>query len=917
MNNSYEKLNSGRCLVLVGSGPSCEVGCPSWHHLAKRSYQKLTDLNISIDSESYKKYLESKKYPEFFRLLERDLGNCRQSLVDFIKPLLEPIEKNKGSIYEIITRWPFACYLTTNYDDEISLSLNSLDEHFTVIGNRPEYFSVWRDGVSHIIQKLHSDLNSPKDVVITSLDYKRLQINDSGQYFRDRLSSIFTMFDIVIIGHSLADPDIQTILQLAKKNASPDHPIYFISSGFAKAEEMELFEQYNIELLQYSVVDGHHTQLLHLLRLADRFVVPRSDRGIQAAIAAPPADEVETAIAIFLYRKLQGAQPVDYLAPLILSALSATSSEEVAAEHITSLPLLQKLTQKWTKYDDAIKDSITYLENQGLVCSANSVVTITDTGKSTVDASHTLRSTEREQAYGQFKIALKAFDKHIGDADLEQCARLAESVIVSNFTRRGSVIANTIFSERSSHPNELSDIFALVSNSATKINDPSVRSAFVGAMHQFIVQPTPPQREYLASVSQGFFLYHALGLDPKCGEVRKDIFRKTLWLCDSSVMLPLVAIGCHNHDYAINLFDTLAAQEALVCTTPKLLQEVWEHFCWAVHFVENNSSDSLEYLRAALVEGSYRQNLFLDGYIRLSAEGDIGTFNDYINLIASSRKIDRATFEENIINRGIRVISISNLPGFVEEDWADIEVAQTDIQKVRQERGTYRAPLQVESESEILVILKNLQSEKYTIDGLENLEHFYFISQSQIIDHVSNQEAIITWSPEAVYRYLSALSDKILNPALLQQCMLQEYFYAGISFIDRVRYEHFFGPSINAAKTSYQKERKNYIEDIEDASFRDMEDEFERTPDLKKPFFAAQMGWYHARETKRKEDLAMRRALTAEERVKVLELEKEHAWKIREKRTQEQEEATIRNSKNPKHVQKRRRQAKKRRRKGT
>ena len=288
MNNSYEKLNSGRCLVLVGSGPSCEVGYPSWHHLAKRSYQKLTDLNSSIDSESYKKYLESKKYPEFFRLLERDLGNCRQSLVDFIKPLLEPIEKNKGSIYEIITRWPFACYLTTNYDDEISLSLNSLDEHFTVIGNRPEYFSVWRDGVSHIIQKLHSDLNSPKDVVITSLDYKRLQINDSGQYFRDRLSSIFTMFDIVIIGHSLADPDIQTILQLAKKNASPDHPIYFISSGFAKAEEMELFEQYNIELLQYSVVDGHHTQLLHLLRLADRFVVPRSDRGIQAATPTRP-----------------------------------------------------------------------------------------------------------------------------------------------------------------------------------------------------------------------------------------------------------------------------------------------------------------------------------------------------------------------------------------------------------------------------------------------------------------------------------------------------------------------------------------------------------------------------------------------------------------------------------------------------
>ena len=141
-------------------------------------------------------------------------------------------------------------------------------------------------------------------------------------------------------------------------------------------------------------------------------------------------------------------------------------------------------------------------------------------------------------------------------------------------------------------------------------------------MHQFIVEPNPPQRDYLASVSQGFFLYHALGLDPKCGEVRQEIFRNTFWLCDSSVLLPLVAIGCHNHDYTISLFDMLAERGALIYTTSRLLQEVWEHFEWAVRFIDKNSSDSLEYLRAALVEGSYKQNLFLDGYIRLSAEGE-------------------------------------------------------------------------------------------------------------------------------------------------------------------------------------------------------------------------------------------------------------------------------------------------------
>ena len=486
---------------------------------------------------------------------------------------------------------------------------------------------------------------------------------------------------------------------------------------------------------------------------------------------------------------------------------------------------------------------------------------------------------------------------------------------MSNFTKRGAAIANAVFSDRSSRADELSDIFALISDYASRFDDFSIRSAFIDGMYEFIVEPNPPQREYLAAVSQGFFLYHALGLDPKCGEVRTDVFRKTLWLCDSSVMLPLVATGCHNHDYAVNLFHMLGTQKALICTTPRLLQEIWEHLNWAIRFVENTPSDTLEYLRAALVEGSYKQNLFLDGYIRLSAEGMVGNFTDYINMILPSRKQTRDALEANIKNRGIEVISISDLPGFIDGDWADLEEAKVEIQTAREERGTYRAPLQVESESEILIVLKNLQSGKYAINGLDNLEHFYFVSQSQIIDRVSNQAAIITWSPESVYRYVSALSDNIVNPDLLQQCMLHEYYYAGISFIDKSRYEHFFGPSISAAKTSYLEERANYVADMESSSLEEIDEIFERTSNLEKPFFSAQMAWYSARASKRREETAIQRALDAEGRVKTLEIEREQGWKIREERRRKQEEATRRNSQDPKHLQKRLRQAKKRRRK--
>ena len=145
----------------------------------------------------------------------------------------------------------------------------------------------------------------------------------------------------------------------------------------------------------------------------------------------------------------------------------------------------------------------------------------------------------------------------------------------------------------------------------------------------------------------------------------------------------------------------LAEKEALVYTTPRLLQEVWEHFQWAVRFVERSPPDSLEYLRAALVQGNYKQNLFLDGYIRLSSDGSVGSFEDYIKQIIPSWKEGKSALEEYIKGRGLQIVSIADFSVMVEDDWGEFEQAKVDIERERRGRGTYRAPLQVESEAEI------------------------------------------------------------------------------------------------------------------------------------------------------------------------------------------------------------------------
>ncbi len=305
--------------------------------------EKLTKMGSVSDPQSYEKYLEKKKYPELFQLAERDLGNDRDALVKLIKPLLTPKTRNQGVLYELISKWPFACYLTTNYDDELETHLARKKEHFMVVRNRKEDFYNWRDGASHLIQKLHSDLNHPDELVLTSDDYRRVYVGDSDHYYRERLCDVFTMFDIFIIGHSLTDPDIDYVLQLAREVRSPDHPIFMIAADFTSAEEQELFEKYNIVLVRYSNPDDTHSELKRMLKTVDRFIAPRHLVSQKSTITSRPEEEVESAIAIFLYRRLQGGQPTDYLSPLVLSVMYSANNEELTSENIVSLPVLKNI----------------------------------------------------------------------------------------------------------------------------------------------------------------------------------------------------------------------------------------------------------------------------------------------------------------------------------------------------------------------------------------------------------------------------------------------------------------------------------------------------------------------------------------------------------------------------------------------
>ena len=65
---------------------------------------------------------------------------------------------------------------------------------------------------------------------------------------------------------------------------------------------------------------------------------------------------------------------------------------------------------------------------------------------------------------------------------------------------------------------------------------------------------------------------------------------------------------------------------------------------------------------------------------------------------------------------------------------------------------------QVQAEAEVLLLIRRLREGTYTLaPGMNASCRVYFVSQSRALDIVSHGDRIVTWTPEAVYRYVSSL----------------------------------------------------------------------------------------------------------------------------------------------------------------
>ena len=464
-----------------------------------------------------------------------------------------------------------------------------------------------------------------------------------------------------------------------------------------------------------------------------------------------------------------------------------------------------------------------------------------------------------------------------------------------------------MFAGQSVGSEDVPEIFAWISDAAGRFDNEEVQYAFVEASRRFLVSPSDAQRDYVAALSQGYFLYHLAGLDPHLTRLKKTVLTNAVWIIDSSVLIPVVALGCYYHEYAMDLLGRLTKAGAKIYTTSSLLKETKIHLKWAVNFIQSHKGDLNALLSVANIEPPFKQNLFVDGFIRSAADGNVKDFGEYLDQ-SFGRGDVYELFDKKITDMDFEVLQPQSMP-------TELDELMVLIRDTRERKGTYRGEFQVLTEAEVLSLIRELKvAGDSSTQSSKKLA--YFISQSRVLDQSFPEEGVVTWTPEALYRFIISLPGESVSSDLLQQCMLNEYYYAGVNFIDEERYVHFFGPVIHQARLKYEEEKTRYLEEA--AGHDDeaqLDQQFERISDLKKPLFAVQMAWKVAdRASARAEKLEKERGVL-QERVERLEGEKAAGWKRKEAVRQKQEAARQRHLKDPKHQRKRARQAKKRQRK--
>lgn len=826
-------LQSGEAWLLVGSGPSTEMGYPDWEKLAENTLNTLKGECVGIDFSGADEALRKKDFPGVFQEEWKIVGG--QRIRQIISGYLHPARS--GRIYELTAKWPIKVYLTTNYDDAIHEHLARIRETYRVLSNSEDHIGMLNPNLTNAVIKLHGDMTSDEGLILTSNQYKEILEEEKWAYWRIKMMSVFQMCPLIILGHSLSDINIQDILSLAKKGASVERPICWIAPNVSQQECSKYLEEYRIRVIPYDADEAHNSLFRMVETITDYFVPPRISIPLiqQIRKVCQQGAEPDTAAAgFFVFNKFCEQKDLELIqAEIMVAALQSAVTKMKAMGEFTLEDGLQLVG--WPtgqpisiKLKNSIKTDAT---EKGLLKQAkNERFVIGDNAERLSSENRARFNHLRERFIDSVKIRIKRKFPSL-ESDAEGLATDMENAMIGYFKEIGLTLASMLTSDKYNRRQVIpQSILAFLNLAAAKYDVWLKRQAFTTVSLDIFKQAGNAEREYLGRISRGFYAFHALGVLGDVARERLKQAKEAVWLVDSNVQIKALALANIGNYLVKDCFLKSKERGIRFYTTDKLLEETVQHLRYADGVVREHGASSYRVMAAARGGSPYKkQNEFLSAFIRWQHAGNRSDWRSYLYRIINNTKLDTDSVKNSLRDIGIETVCLQDWPGFAEDDYhaieERIELIKDTVVSIREQFEESDEDILSEAhkkavpEGEASIIIKKERRGDYYVHSSPGTKSdAWFISKTSILNLADEGEDRITWQPESFFNFASTIcteteseeADKAFEAILLSVAE------SGVDLLDDETLGQVFGGIIDQASLSISEERDKYGKAIEE-----------------------------------------------------------------------------------------------------
>jgi hypothetical protein len=890
-------LQSGKAWVLVGSGPSIAMGYPSWKKLASFAAELAAVEQRGHDLRNLNSALANGDYPLVFQEAKNILGAAR--LLQHLREKNKP--SGKGRIYELIAQWPIPVYLTTNYDDELQKHLGRLGESYTAYSNSEDHINLLAQSLSGAIFKLHGDLRSETGLILTKEQYGEIEKGENWQYWRTKMTSVFQMNPVIVIGHSLTDTNVRHVLEASKQGAGIEQPVCWIAPDVSYQESRDFLEKYRIRVIPYDNRDGEHKNLLKLIENINEFIPARPIVRIQEQIervSISPLGDNAAAPGFFVFNIF--AQKGDFeekRIDIVAGAIVSTLPELSAIGEFTLRDALNMTG--WPADVSPDSEFLKKIEDRAI----EQEILIPVDGKFKVNNKAEALAQENRKSYSalrdRFKQALllrlRRDYSGLNEAQASTVAADIEASLTGYFREGGLSLASTLFSSRH-YGNVPSSIIPFITMASARYDDLLMRQAFFTVSVDSFSHSTSVDRDYLGRISQGFFAFHALGVFGDVAIERLRDAKQTVWLIDSSAQIRALALAAPANVAYRECISRLCGLRIRFFTPYSLFQETLEHLWFADKVIKEVGADSPLVIAAARGEAPYpKENEFLQGFIRWQATGNRCDWQNYLFEISGQNKFSEGAIRDALSKIGVEVIDLKDWPGFTDLDHAEVEDYTKRIAGVWEEKQTGLPAVvsdqladsyqKAKPEAEALIIVKREREGRYYIISEEKQRSAsWFISSTSILNIVE-QGTRITWSPEAFLRFSSTLCDISASESAdyAFETLVLGLAEFGLNLLDEDILARVFGTAIDQTKLSIDGLRESYHTTLEAKYGESPDSVIARLPPSYRPLALIQLTNEVQQVAERKQQIAEEAEKRAARRAKAAEEELEGVKRYRAK----------------------------------